>query len=68
MWKYVAVAFLFLIGAFEILLALNKSVREEVLKNSPLQLTSMTAPVVLFLVGLSAFLMGLGILFYNRFF
>jgi hypothetical protein len=67
MWKYIAAAFLFLIGAFEILLALNKSLREEVLKNSPLQLTSVT-PVVLFLVGLSAFLMGLGILFYNRFF
>ena len=67
MWRYIVAAFLFLIGALEILLALNGRLREEIMKNSPIPLTS-AAPFYLFFAGLSAFVMALAILFYNRFF
>jgi hypothetical protein len=67
MWRYLLVAFLFFIGAIEILLALNKSMRDEILKNSPVQSTR-TTPVFLLLAGASAFVMALGLLFYHRIF
>jgi hypothetical protein len=67
MWRYIAAAFLFLIGALEILLALNGRLREEIMKNSAIPLGS-GAPLYLFLAGLSAFAMALGILFYSRLF
>ena len=67
MWRYVLAAFLFLIGALEILLALNKPIRDEILKNSPIQ-KMRAAPVYLFFAGLSAFVVALGIIFYTRFF
>jgi hypothetical protein len=67
MWRYVLAAFLFLMGTIEILLALNKPMRDEIMKNSPVPLTS-GAPLYLFFAGLSAFVIALGILFYNRFF
>jgi hypothetical protein len=66
MWKYVLAAFLFLMGAIEILLALNKPMRNEIMKNSPVPLSS-AAPYYLFFAGLSAFVMALGLLLYNRF-
>jgi hypothetical protein len=67
MWRYVLAAFLFLMGAIEILLALNKPMRNEIMKNSPVPLSS-AAPYYLFFAGLSAFVMALGLLLYNRFF
>ena len=67
MWKYIAAAFLFLIGAIEILLALNGRLRDEIMKNSPIPLTS-AAPFYLFFAGISAFAMALGLLLYSRFF
>jgi hypothetical protein len=67
MWKYLLAAFLFFIGAIEILLALNKSIRDEIMKNSPVK-SSRTTPVFLLLAGASAFVMGLGLLFYQRIF
>jgi len=67
MWRYIAAAFLFVMGAIEILLALNKPMRDEIVKNSPIPLTS-AAPFYLFFAGLSAFVMALGLLFYHRFF
>ena len=66
MWKYVGAAIFLLIGALEIILALNSRMREEIMKNSPMRSTRAT-PVFLFLAGLSAFAIALGILFYNRF-
>jgi hypothetical protein len=54
-------------GVIEILLALNKPIRDEILKNSPIQ-KMRAAPAYLFLAGLSAFVMALGIIFYTRFF
>ncbi len=67
MWRYLLAAFLFLIGAIEILLALNKPMRDEIMKNSPIPLTS-AAPFYLCFAGVSAFVMGLGLLLYSRFF
>ena len=66
MWRYILAAFLMLIGVIEIGLALNKSLREEILKNSPIQSTSGT-PWVLVLAGVSAFVMALDLIFYDRF-
>ena len=67
MWRYVLAGFLLLMGAIEILLALNKPMRDEIMKNSPVPLSS-AAPYYLFFAGLSAFTMALGLLLYNRFF
>lgn len=67
MWKYILAALLFLVGVIEILLALNGRLRDEIMKNSPIPLTS-AAPYYLFFAGISAFFMALGILFYTRFF
>ena len=67
MWKYIAAALLFLVGALEIVLALNGRLREEIMKSSPIPLPG-AAPFYLFFAGLSAFLMALGILLYSRFF
>lgn len=66
MWKYILAAFLILMGVIEILLALNKPLREEIMKNSPIQSTRATSRFLL-LAGLSAFVMALLLLFYNRF-
>ena len=66
MWRYIAAALLFLIGALEILLAVNGRLREEIMKNSPVPLTS-AVPFYLFFAGISAFALALGILLYSRF-
>jgi hypothetical protein len=66
MWRYVLAGFLFLMGAIEILLALNKSMRDEIMKNSPIPLSS-AAPYYLFFAALSAFVMAVGLLVYKRF-
>jgi hypothetical protein len=67
MWRYIFATLLFAVGAIEILLALNERLRDEIMKNSPVPLPS-KAPVYFFLAGLSAFVMALGLLLYNRFF
>jgi hypothetical protein len=67
MWRYIAAALFFLVGAIEILLAVNGRLREEIMKNSPVPLTS-AAPFYLFFAGISAFAVALGILLYSRFF
>jgi hypothetical protein len=66
MWKYFVAGFLCLIGALEMILALNGRMREEIMKNSPIRSARMS-PVLLFLAGLSAFALAFGILFYDRF-
>lgn len=66
MWRYVLAAFLVLMGAIEILLAFNKPMRDEIMKNSPIQSTRAT-PLFLLLAGVSAFVMALVLLFYDHF-
>ena len=67
MWRYCGAAFFLVIGALEIILALNKRMRDEIMKNSPVKITR-SLPLTLFLAALSAFAIAMGILFYNRFF
>ena len=66
MWRYCGAAFFFLIGALEIILALNKRMRDEIMKSSPVPATR-AMPLTLFLAALSAFVIALGLLFFNRF-
>ena len=66
MWRYCGAAFFFLIGALEIILAFNKRMRDEIMKNSPLPATR-AMPLTLFLAAISAFAIALGLLFFNRF-
>lgn len=66
MWRYCGAAFFFLIGALEIILAFNKRMRDEIVKNSPVRPTR-ALPLTLFLAALSAFAIALGILFFHRF-
>jgi hypothetical protein len=66
MWRYCGAAFFFLIGALEIVLALNKRMRDEIMKNAPVQ-PKRALPLTLFFAALSAFAIALGLLFYKRF-
>ena len=67
MWRYIIAALLILIGALELLLALNRRLRDEIMKNSPIPLSS-SAPYYFFFAGISAIVMALGLIFYYRFF
>ena len=66
MWKYILASFLLLIGIVEIVLALHKGLREAVMQTSPLRLKQAESPMLL-LAGISALVMGIGILFYGLF-
>ena len=66
MWKYLVSIFFFAIGIIELILAFHPGAREAVLRNSLVR-AKRSEPLVLFLAGLSALLMGFGILFYDRF-
>ena len=64
MWKYI-LAFTFLvIGIVEIVVALNASLREALMKTSPVRLKHAESSAFL-LAGISALVMGIGILFYG---
>ena len=67
MWRYCGAAFFFFIGALELILALNKRMRDEIMKNALVQ-PKRGLPLTLFFAALSAFAIALGILFFNRFF
>ncbi|HEX8096482.1 MAG TPA: hypothetical protein VF507_00540 [Pyrinomonadaceae bacterium] len=64
MLKYAAASFLLFIGLVEIVLALSGRLREAVMRNSLVRNKRAEAPL-LFLAGLSALAMGIGILFYG---
>jgi hypothetical protein len=66
MWKYIAAAFFFVVGSIELLLAINGNLRETLLKNSLLR-SKRAQPPLLFLAGLSAIAISIGILFYHLF-
>ena len=64
MWKYI-LAFTFLvIGIVEIVVALNASLREALMKTSPVRLKHAESSAFL-LAGSSALVMGIGSLFYG---
>jgi hypothetical protein len=65
MWKYILAFTFFVIGIFEIVLALNAGLRDAVMKTSPVRFKEAESSAFL-LAGVSAFVMG-GILFYGLF-
>ena len=66
MWKYILASILFVIGILEIVLALHRGLREALMQTSPLRLKQAESPAFL-LAGISALVMGIGILFYGLF-
>jgi hypothetical protein len=66
MWKYILASILFLIGIVEIVLALHSGLREALMQTSPLRLKQAESSAFLF-AGISALVMGIGILFYGLF-
>lgn len=66
MWKYILASTLLVIGILEIVLALHGNLREALMKTSPLRLKQAESSAFL-LAGISALVMGIGILFYGLF-
>ena len=64
MWKYILVFTLSAIGIFEIVLAFNAGLREAVMKTSPVRFKQAESSAFL-LAGISAFVMGIGVLFFG---
>ncbi len=64
MWKYILACTLLVIGIFEILLALHAGLREALMKTSPVRLKEAESSAFL-LAGISALVMGIGILFFG---
>lgn len=67
MWKYILAFILSVIGIVEIVLALNASLREALMKTSPVRFKHGESPVFL-LAGISALVTGIGILLYGLLF
>jgi hypothetical protein len=63
-WKYIVAFTLSAIGIVEIVLALNAGLREALMKTSPVRLKHAESPAFL-LAGISALIMGIGILLYG---
>ena len=66
MWKYILASTFFVIGIVEILLALHPGLREAIMQTSPVRVKR-TESAMFFLAGISALVMGIGILFYGLF-
>lgn len=66
MWKYILASTLLVIGIVEIVLALHRGLREALMQTSPLRLKHAESPAFL-LAGISALVMGVGILVYGLF-
>ena len=66
MWKYILAATLLIIGIVEIVLALRGDLREALMQTSPVRLGQAESSAFL-LAGISALVIGIGILFYGFF-
>jgi hypothetical protein len=66
MWKYILASALLVIGILEIVLALHGGLREALMRTSPVRLKQAESSAFL-LAGISALVMGIGILFYGLF-
>jgi hypothetical protein len=64
MWKYIFASSLLFVGIVEIVLAFNERLREALMQSSPVRSKLAERPALLF-AGVSAIIMGLGILFYG---
>lgn len=66
MWKYILASTLLLIGIVEIVLALHGGLREALMQSSPVRFKEAESSAFL-LAGISALVMGIGILLYGFF-
>ena len=66
MWKYILASAFLVIGIFEIILALHGGLRDAVMRTSPIRHKQAESSMFL-LAGISALVMGIGILFYGLF-
>jgi hypothetical protein len=66
MWKYIFASALLVIGIVEILLALHPGLREAVMQTSPVRVKRTESSMFL-IAGISALVMGIGILFFGLF-
>ena len=66
MWKYILASTLLVIGLLEIVLALHGGLRDALMQTSPVRFKQAESSAFL-LAGISALLMGLGILCYGLF-
>ena len=66
MWKYIFASALLVIGIVEIVLAFHGGLREALMQTSPLRLKQAESSAFL-LAGISALVMGIGILVYGLF-
>ena len=64
MWKYILAAAFLLIGIVEIILALHGGLREALMQSSPVRFKQGESSAFL-LAGISALVMGIGILFFG---
>lgn len=64
MWKYILASAFLLIGIVEIVLALHGGLREALMKTSPLRVKQAESSMFL-LAGISALVMGIGILVFG---
>ena len=67
MWKYILASAFLLIGIFEIVLALHSGLRDALMKTSPIRVKQAESSMFL-LAGISALVMGIGILLFGFFF
>jgi hypothetical protein len=66
MWKYILTSTLLVIGILEIVLAFHGDLREALMRTSPIRLKQAESSAFL-LAGISALVMGIGILLYGLF-
>jgi hypothetical protein len=64
MWKYILASILLVIGIVEIVLALHGGLREALMKTSPVRIKQAESSAFL-LAGISALVMGIGMLVYG---
>ena len=66
MWKYILASILLVIGILEIVLALHEGLRDAVMQTSPVRYKQAESSAFL-VVGISALVMGIGMLFFGSF-
>ena len=66
MWKYILASILLVIGIVEIVLALHGGLRDALMQTSPIRFKEAESSAFL-LAGISALVMGIGILFFGLF-
>jgi hypothetical protein len=66
MWKYILAVILLVIGILEIVLALHGGLRDALMQTSPVRFKHAESSAFL-IAGISALVMGIGILFFGSF-